>query len=425
MTRPYEPQKDELLAYYGKDSTFLSFGDDGTTASIIEEGQLMQFCRYLGPGRSSMFVVDHARTPEPVKVQPRGMRLRSMAQFGQGFGTDFSPPDYGWDHKVFFLRDRWPRIESTCDGRWKFVSQWMVKDGVVIQQSLITNTSNEDVEFEHQFDDRILIRELDFVDDAHSFNKDGKKEHAGAAGPNEYGWVLVHRMSDSTEQSEKNESGESSSTWYKTPAVKRSEVKDGKEDETVIGDSDNRMNEKNADKVVVVSEDEVSSSEHRQDVSFRPEAVGLVVGFFVNGEAKKRDEILRGESYSIKPKETLAIVDGYKLVLLTSKVSDWKPLVLSAVDVDIDRFLAEEGASYRVIPTVLHNDQQMNYALRRNLEHILSVCTIPIQSGYVWDYDDTKTGDNDRTKTREPDERAVALTCGDMSGHRVVHSASL
>ena len=50
----------------------------------------------------------------------------------------------------------------------------------------------------------------------------------------------------------------------------------------------------------------------------------------------------------------------------------------------------------------------INQALRRNLEHILSVCSIPVMA----------EGDG----SGEP---AVALTCGDVDGHRVATAASL
>jgi hypothetical protein len=88
---------------------------------------------------------------------------------------------------------------------------------------------------------------------------------------------------------------------------------------------------------------------------------------------------------------------------------DWKRLVLSPAAVDIDRFLSEESSSHVI-------DVGLDYATRRNLEHILSVCAIPVPPGHVWDYD------NMNPKIAEP---AVALTCGDMSGHRVCTSASL
>lgn len=56
----------------------------------------------------------------------------------------------------------------------------------------------------------------------------------------------------------------------------------------------------------------------------------------------------------------------------------------------------------------LTEDPQLNVALRRNLEYILSVCSIPV-------YPDAK---ND-------EEFAIALTCGDIDSHRVATAASL
>ncbi|KAH7184717.1 uncharacterized protein B0J16DRAFT_303865 [Fusarium flagelliforme] len=50
----------------------------------------------------------------------------------------------------------------------------------------------------------------------------------------------------------------------------------------------------------------------------------------------------------------------------------------------------------------------LNFALRRNLEYILSVCSIPVYP----DANDDK-------------EFAIALTCGDIDGHRIVMAASL
>jgi hypothetical protein len=51
--------------------------------------------------------------------------------------------------------------------------------------------------------------------------------------------------------------------------------------------------------------------------------------------------------------------------------------------------------------TFAKDQPHLEFMIRRNLEHILSVCSIPI-----------------------PD-KGIALTCGDMSGHRLVTSATL
>jgi hypothetical protein len=48
----------------------------------------MQFSRYLGPGRSSVFVADHEYTEEPYFVANRAGNLLDMARYGTGFGKD-------------------------------------------------------------------------------------------------------------------------------------------------------------------------------------------------------------------------------------------------------------------------------------------------------------------------------------------------
>lgn len=58
-------------------------------------------------------------------------------------------------------------------------------------------------------------------------------------------------------------------------------------------------------------------------------------------------------------------------------------------------------------------DVNMDF-MRRNLEHILSVCSIPMpQPG------------QDTSECQGSTKEAIALICGDMSGHRIVTSASL
>ncbi|KAK2005866.1 hypothetical protein LZ32DRAFT_596489 [Colletotrichum eremochloae] len=57
----------------------------------------------------------------------------------------------------------------------------------------------------------------------------------------------------------------------------------------------------------------------------------------------------------------------------------------------------------------LHKNPHLNFILWRNLEHILSVCSIPVI-----------TSNNASADQHRP----IALTCGDLAGHRVVTKAS-
>jgi hypothetical protein len=392
ITRPYQPNESELLTLdqKGKDDTYLSFGDDGTTASVTERGQLMQFSRYLGPGRSSVFVADSENVEEPCNMVERGSTLQNMARIGWGFGKDIIMLDDNWTRQVSFLRDRWPRVVLSAND-WELVIQWMVKDGVVIQQSVMKNLTKECLEFELEFDLGVLIRDLDFVDRSYSFNNERDNNYIEGAGPNGYGFVKVHRLPKTD-----------------GPYVEKKEH----DDDVIIVEEDQNLEGEQHDvgkKPAVVEEEEKSSFQQKKEELLQPEAVGLVIGFFVDGKARKLEGFQEKEVHTVRPGECLELVAGYKLVLLSSKMSEWKPLLLSAADVDIDRFLSE-GSSSHVI------DIGLDYATRRNLEHILSVCAIPVPPGHVWDYDNMKP---------EVAEPAIALTCGDMSGHRVCISASL
>lgn len=62
--------------------------------------------------------------------------------------------------------------------------------------------------------------------------------------------------------------------------------------------------------------------------------------------------------------------------------------------------------------------EHIEFAVRRNLEHILSVCAIPITLSFP-----EKT-DSDPHPDIQDNVLPVALTCGAMSGHRVCTSAS-
>jgi hypothetical protein len=77
----------------------------------------------------------------------------------------------------------------------------MMKDGVVIQQSVIQNLTKEprrSLEFGHKFDLRVLIRDLDFVDPSYGFNEEYDNYTKGAE-PNGYGFVKVHRLPKTNE----------------------------------------------------------------------------------------------------------------------------------------------------------------------------------------------------------------------------------
>lgn len=74
-----------------------------------------------------------------------------------------------------------------------------LKDGVVIQQTIIRNLTDKPLRFQHIFDFSVLIRELDFIDPSYKFNEEegGETEDENyneGLGPNGYGFVKVRKL---------------------------------------------------------------------------------------------------------------------------------------------------------------------------------------------------------------------------------------
>jgi hypothetical protein len=89
-------------------------------------------------------------------------------------------------------------------------------------------------------------------------------------------------------------------------------------------------------------------------------------------------------------------------------VEGWASEVMEAMQ-EMSKVFREE-TTFRKICFSIHKD--LDYAFRRNLEHILSVCSIPIA------IEQNKLP----SSLRGP---AVAITCGDIAGHRIGPRASL
>lgn len=78
-----------------------------------------------------------------------------------------------------------------------------------------------------------------------------------------------------------------------------------------------------------------------------------------------------------------------------------------------------EKSSPPLSPGALHS--HLEFAAHRNLEHILSVCAVQVTTRNHYKADASTT----TNALDDVDVKAIALTCGDMSGHRICWSASL
>lgn len=146
--------------------------------------------------------------------------------------------------------------------------------------------------------------------------------------------------------------------------------------------------------------------------------VALFISPFINERPQQPRELSQPapedlDNYFVTPDEqawndlienkTLEITLAYTLKLITSKEEDIATSPVSAADL---RKAKEQINRHSPGMVPITTDKPLDFALSRNLEHILSVCSIPVRKVSEEIY-------------------AIALTCGDISGHRVSGKASL
>ncbi|KAI9734210.1 MAG: hypothetical protein M1834_002311 [Cirrosporium novae-zelandiae] len=145
--------------------------------------------------------------------------------------------------------------------------------------------------------------------------------------------------------------------------------------------------------------------------------VGAVVGVFKNGNSLKLESpgdegsISILKECSLKAFESLELTVAYKLQHIPPISLPWRDSVLQSRDVDVDKIIKDSQTG---LPNwAPRNDEKLGWYLRRNLEHILSVCSIPLKE------------DNDSfVKNTNSPVAPVALTCGDFGDHRICMSGS-
>ncbi|KAF7902725.1 hypothetical protein EAF00_002628 [Botryotinia globosa] len=365
----YEPGEEQCSMWesHPNHECYSSFGDGGTTATVNAFGQLMQFSTYLGPGKSDMFLVEHASVYPPLYVWVRANQLNRMSR-----ARNRDSMTYGVHFPSLILEDnlvrkyvhcRWPRYEYKSK-KARLVDQWMVHDGVVLQQWRFTNLDTEKISTKVVFSKYMLIRDVQDKEDS-LFSSVFNGNYHGFVGPGSYSWIILRRLS---------------------------------------------------------KDDSTNSGETR----LVDDSIGVIVSVFIDGVAMKfhsKEEW----NLTVEIEQTKEVVVAYKLVYSMSEVSnDWKQFLVEADKANVDKLLLKEFKStqYRPMPLFSLGDSlpnvsaskntawdkiksNLDFIFQRHLEHLLTVCAIPITS-YL--------GSNNTS--------AVALTCGDISAHRICTSAS-
>ncbi|KAL2278237.1 hypothetical protein FJTKL_14648 [Diaporthe vaccinii] len=443
-----------------------SFGDHGTTATAGACGQLVQFSDYLGAGNSGMFSAGHCYTQEPYLVTRRARRLHSLASepfeeaqkedYDNVFGLKFLNMDLLDDARprLEWLQYQWPRFryKKHCFKRMKSVGltiQFIVRQRTVFQQCILENWGETDFDLELAFCKGMSIRDLDHLTDDYEFNKTTSNDQNAGPGPGGFGWVHVNRFREGS------------------PA--RTECPDASHE-----DDSKRVHGNHVEK---------SQPNHGVALVVSLAVDGKMIRFSPGQSPHIWKQTLKAKSSTSEPtSRTLDIVTAYKLVLLTDPLSDWKTFVVPLKEMNLSRLLSEATAvsSFRTSmaricgnddlshsydrrhsetleddenkgeagmvnvsqdedatvdsepqtepsPAIHHEPtlektspvmEHIEFSARRNLAHILDVCAIPVAvsvsgentKGLIWD------------KLR--DVQPIALSCGDLSGHRICTTSS-
>lgn len=419
-----------------------SFGDNGTTASVSCYGGLVQLSQYLGLGKSGIFTLDNSNLDEPYSIITRAESLNDNC----GLDFDWEPRDTQCLPKprVKWINCRWPRFEystkSTSGSNVAVVSQWFVHNNTVIQQLVFKNLDGEKKPpiARVRLQRNQLIRESNYLDSKHVFNacREGSDDYATSytymSAPQGYGWVTQH---------------------YLDPQMVTSDPKL----------SDTLPSSVAAIRTVFIN-GEAWNEEEQSDRCLQGE--------------QKHDIVLE-KKIEHKEDESLEIIMATKLIALPDRPVDWRNFIISAREANVNQLLQEEthrlwgrlewpsislcdldpplrdfdGLHDRCSPMGqegVQDGQQsakprrrrsmsqvtpssfaeapespsgppvrayMEYINWRTLEHILSVCAIPLSPPSLIEIPKPQ-GPNVSKRV------AVVLTCGDLSGHRVCTSAS-
>jgi hypothetical protein len=336
--------------------SYASFGDEGVTATANAYGHLLQITRYFGNEPSGFFCVDLPDTPPPNLVASRRDQLQnSYEDRNVGMRLEFEnsegPEDWTVNSQappaMKFIDDRWP-LFITQTPSFDLSIQYIVSKKIIYQEYTFEPKNERQIENIPKIliNTNFLIRNLNFI-----------------------------------------ESNDENDRW--DPAI----------DSFYQTHHDSRIIRKHVSL-------QTSKSEF--------DAVGLVIMPFINGQPcniEKKDR----HRYMLFPRSDVSehartngkmvVTLAYTLELMKAANSPTAVHDVSRATQDLETATRMKNMSFEILSFA--DETHLNFILRRNLEHILSVCSIPVG---------------------EPSENGIvpiALTCGDITYHRIMAGASL
>lgn len=373
----------------------------------------MQISRFFGHGRSGFYCARSIDLPPPQDVQPRMKRLMSLSRepdsgFRLGIEELIGRPLNLADYKptLSFVRDRWPRyvyeqqdpeifeavrsstlgyreshnldgaqIQDSLRLPFSLSIQFFCHQGTVFQRYRAVETNFNHEASRLKIHVNALIKNLDFLDDS-ALNAMSSEDpvYTCRLGPRRRS-IIVHQCTREERELQKIANGLLSST-----------------------------------------------NEH-------PKAISLIITAFVNGLAQEITpdesswyiEFNRHTRNYFSKTGTVEVVMAYRLQLLEERPK-WTSLVVpgSHLSALMNEFSEDSRAIFEKLEFSTHPG--LDFVIRRNLAHVLFVCSIPVpEESWMRQSDTQPLWESGKDEERTP----IALTCGDIAGHRVLSSASL
>ncbi|KAL0938156.1 uncharacterized protein CTRU02_207887 [Colletotrichum truncatum] len=402
-TSRFIPNDADAQAIHRK--VYASYGHEGVTASANAYGNLMQITRYFGetPGNPSGFIcadfAERANRSLPYHAVERLEQHNSMSgDPNDGFRLKFkhAGADGSEVPHMSFVHNRWPYFRSATPNSATSV-QHLVSDDTVYQiytfdldQKDITGSPPE-----ISFCVNMRLLDLNFTKNDDGFQSKSSPEER---------WHQEQLEDDNSSEETPDQSSTGDGIRY--DAMIGDNTKDDPQDD--IGNQWTEVRFGNNERTFLLS-----SWSNRKPAGLEHN-VGLFISLFVGDHPHHISHISeRNCNVTVEKKlweeakesEKLEITLAYTLkeIPLDLRLTDFAPPVLEE---DVLKAKSILAAPFRILQ--LHEDLHLNFVLWRNVEHILSVCSIPVQH-----------------KGRASDEHpAIALTCGDIASHRISIEAS-
>ncbi|KAL1848018.1 hypothetical protein VTK73DRAFT_10214 [Phialemonium thermophilum] len=454
-----------------------SLGSGSTTATINPYGHLINFSRFLAGGKSGMFSADHALLNEPWAVVSRLEGIEQTCAVTDlvttGYGLEFT---YLRGHfadvqpRTTWRRWRWPRYEYRSD-EFALTVQWVVRgDDVLVQQCVVENVGAEPAEVPFQFRKRMYIRDLDYLDGGYQFNETtDPADYLHRSGPNGYGWICVHPFRPASA-----EEAAPAAAAPPPPATTAAD-KEGNEEETCAHAEDLyavaavaslfldgvplKLNGSVDDGLSLECKGPASWTKtlsargseggSRMEVTVAYRMLGLPTpqadwrNFVISNDCVEVDEFVASSAPPCPPgfsisglqprignergrrDESSAAGDSGRAglrILAGDQPRGPPPAGGTRDDDEQARSLADPFRPPVDVPQATSPRDHIEFVARRHLEHILSVCAVPIS--IPCRHEDRDDSGRDAGEPKRSKAVGIALTCGDTSGHRICHSAS-